>query len=259
MPRKKRARLEGNVSQTNPNQPPLNERVQAAFLSYRQELDEKQALHEKIFKLNRELTIASKQVICLLHRITVHSPEDREAKLAEAEAKLQELRVEKLAAIAEETKDSDQHARTFSGGVQEYIEALTFYHFLKGEVIPNRASAGSFCSTEEGPHFPLSTSDYVLGLADLSGELMRAATMAAAAGNRDFPGRLLEVLQEMAAAFQLLDAGVSVTFARQKMQAMRRSVCKVERLCYSMHVRGEVTLPSHLVAAVTEAGDSGPE
>lgn len=87
---------------------------------------------------------------------------------------MQELRAEKLQLIAEEMQYSDQLRRTFSGGemtevdvyknraaltfttfllegVQEYIEALTFFHFLKGETIPNRDSSALLCTTEVSP------------------------------------------------------------------------------------------------------------
>lgn len=136
---------------------------------------------------------------------------------------------------------------------------LPLWFFLDPFHIPVLYRAPNFLPfRQEGPRFPLSTENYVLGLADLAGELARSATMAAAAGNREVPVRLLGVLQNFSAAFQLLDS-VKCRDLGRKLQALRQSVCKVERLCYSLHVRGEEALPTHLVAAVNDADDSGQE
>lgn len=66
----------------------------------------------------------------------------------------------------------DRFHRQFTPGLQEYIEAVTFYHYLRfhGRLVT---------PTELRDHYGLADrvrmDDYVLGVADFTGELMRFA------------------------------------------------------------------------------------
>lgn len=53
--------------------------------------------------------------------------------LKEAEQRLEELRVRNFAAIAEELEDEDPYLflRAYSPGLQEYVEAHSYYRYLK--------------------------------------------------------------------------------------------------------------------------------
>lgn len=87
-----------------------------------------------------------------------------------------------------------RYQRNVSPGLQEYIEALSFAHYLEFRTLisydevqktisdedgkPVRftiASAVPQCLTSSTQYFPLPMEDYLLGLADLTGELMRYA------------------------------------------------------------------------------------
>lgn len=111
----------------------------------------------------------------------------------------------------------------------------------------------------DGPGVELSPDDYLLGLYDFTGELMKFAitTMATSgelpaitaaqdgntAGGDSSPGMQRNVLTDMRdlrSALESLDAGLG-PFARdveKKMGVMRQSVEKVERALYGLTVRG---------------------
>ena len=116
------------------------------------------------------------------------------------------------------------------------MEAVSFRHYLETQrLIPfddARAQiAGGVVLTEE---------DYVLGLFDLVGELMRFAITGMATGGalpRGGEGRdILTDLRQMRAAFEGLDGAGGR--AGRKMDVMRTCVEKVEGAVYGMIVRG---------------------
>ena len=113
--------------------------------------------------------------------------------LDEAERRLEELKETVWRKIAEELRSEEdyQFIRAYSPGLQEWVEALSFYHFLRHGVIISHQD------TEAQLRFsPLDTessslsvsvpqSEYVLGLADLTGELMRHAINALGSGDME--------------------------------------------------------------------------
>merc|ERR550519_2426311 len=81
-------------------------------------------------------------------------------------------------------------------------------------------------------------SDFVLGLGDLTGELMRNAINSVAAGNVDVCFTLLTFLQQVLEGFSKLDLRDAPKDMRRKIYTLRQSVRKVEDACYNINVRG---------------------
>ena len=142
-----------------------------------------------------------------------------------------------------------RYQRQISGGIQEYMEAISFQHYLTTQtLIPLPVAVASL---PDG--ITLTGDDYVLGIFDLVGELMRfAITTMATTGS--LPGREGEVegdggrdiLMDMRAlrvAFQGLDTGSCGGTGlgkdvEKKMEVMRTCVEKVETAVYGMIIRG---------------------
>lgn len=87
----------------------------------------------------------------------------------------------------------------------------------------------------------LTPHDYLYGVFDLFGELMRFATVTTAQNGEMLGGvdgrNILGDIQELGCAFELLE-GIPTRDYKGKMEAMRQSVRKVERLGYGLVVRG---------------------
>ena len=135
-----------------------------------------------------------------------------------------------------ELRDEDhyQYIRAYSAGPQEWIEALSFYYFLKFKKISSFAfvqqqlefrldKSDTVNDTSEIPEkesndstdteklvvtVTVPQSEYILGIADLTGELMRNAINALGAGNMEICFVLLEILQSMAEGFGKLSRKV---------------------------------------------------
>lgn len=142
-----------------------------------------------------------------------------------------------------------RYQRQISGGIQEYMEALSFEHYTRHQklITPEEAAA----TLPE--NVTLTGDDYILGIFDLVGELMRfAITTMATSGSipgsektPDAPDQrdILMDLRALRRCFQALDTTSSKDSflgrdAEKKMEVMLTCVEKVETAVYGMIVRG---------------------
>ena len=161
--------------------------------------------------------------------------------------------------------NSYRYSRNITGGNQEFIEAVTFQHYLAtGKLLTYDESCDMFrrlcvgkdatpaTTIDQGPQ--LAVEDYVLGLYDMTGELMRFAitTMATGGtlpsvngldGNEEVIGErtVLTDLRALSSGLESLEVGHGSSFARdveKKKDVMRTCVEKVERALYGLRVRG---------------------
>ncbi|KAI9834386.1 MAG: hypothetical protein M1819_002997 [Sarea resinae] len=203
------------------------------FEHFRAELDEHHDRRERVIKASRDVTAASKKMIFAMQRArtlcTPLPPAISSALLPHQKTISQSLR-----SIAPDLRgiNAYRYQRQVSGGLQEYIEAVTFEHYLRtgtllefetaragvvaimhdggsgggggGEGVPHReeqpeakADGGENMAdadmimdmdTKENaelaptlqPEAVLTEADYLLGIFDLVGELMRFAITAMA-------------------------------------------------------------------------------
>ncbi|XP_023703705.1 translin-associated protein X [Cryptotermes secundus] len=250
-----------------------------SFQQYAAELDFKHDKYERIVKLGRDITIESKRIIFLLH--TLDRESKRKTVLAEAMSRLMQLVNTHFKAIAKELKGEDpyQYMKAYSAGLQEYIEAVTFHDYLMNSSLPSWTKiqadlnyTNMDVSTEHerpnttvtednsentrsaGYHndFPLKTFvspvDYILGVADLTGELMRKCINNLGSGDIEGCYQTCTFVREIYSGF----LGVSCTGFKEiarKIVTLRQSLSKMENACYMIHVRGS-EIPKHMLADV---------
>jgi predicted translin family RNA/ssDNA-binding protein len=157
--------------------------------------------------------------------------------------------------------NAHRYARQISGGCQEYVEAASFQHYLTTATILSYEEAASQMKSldAEGPGVELSLEDYLLGIYDMTGELMKFAITAMATsgslpsintgdttGSADAVTQagtqrtVLTDMRNLRAALESLDSGTG-PFAKEvdkKAEVMRASVEKVEKALYGLTVRG---------------------
>ncbi|KAK3698425.1 hypothetical protein QZH41_001192 [Actinostola sp. cb2023] len=214
-----------------------NSPVITSFKEIQKELDARYDKYERIVKSSRDLTIHSKRIIFLLQRVV--GAENKDRLLDEAQQKLLEVK-QFLKAIAVELVNEDAYRfeRAYSPGVQEYIEALSFHHYIKHlSLISFKEVQAELQFTANEDHIALEVSplDYVLGIADLTGELMRLCLNSAANGDTDTPIAVCKFLRQVHddfVAFGSLSRDVA-----SKLRVLSSSLQKVERACYTLEVR----------------------
>lgn len=195
---------------------------------------------------------------------------------AEVDSRLTEIS-KLLASIAPEVQGINRHRYSRSlVCLEELVEALTFAHYIKTQqlitydelclvvedltrrgAVPEdaiMADADEQLPTEKSqptanaptPTISLTDDDYVYGVFDLSGEMMRFATTTAALTGKmasgdtgDSKRTIVEDMHELGSFFEMLPlrAGNRMTWEK-KLEVMRQSVRKVEKLGYDRMIRG---------------------
>ncbi len=166
---------------------------------------------EKIIKKSRDIIKLSKQII-----YSVHRDELSEASIL---VKKIEKELEALKTIAKKsTKLSFEGS--FKMAVQEYVEAILYYNFVKqGKLIDLKVSAEHF----------------VLGLADLPGELVRRAVFLA--GKREVE-KVIKIKDEVDHLYgELLRFDFRDHEIRRKVDAVKYSLKKLEDLVLDLKLR----------------------
>ncbi|XP_031157218.1 translin-associated protein X isoform X2 [Sander lucioperca] len=255
-PRRNADAVQDRDASANPSSP-----VIAAFKVFQQELDTKHDKYERLVKISRDVTIESKRTIFLLHRVT--SVPNAEDILNEADVKLDAVR-QKIGQIAEELRGEDifQFHRAFTAGIQEYVEAVSFLHYIRHRSLISLEEINArlvFMTTEKGSAealqpggqvltFQVTPSDYLLGVADLTGELMRMCISSVGNGDIDTPFQLSQFLRQIHDGFSYI-GNTGPYEVSKKLHTLRQSLGKVEDACYALRVRGS-EIPKHMLADV---------
>uniref|UniRef100_A0A8C1JPD0 Translin-associated factor X n=1 Tax=Cyprinus carpio TaxID=7962 RepID=A0A8C1JPD0_CYPCA len=197
---------------------------------FQQELDTKHDKHERLVKISRDITIESKRTIFLLHRVT--SVPDVEEILTEADVKLDSVR-QKIGQIAEELKGEDLHQ---------------FHRAFTPGMTTNTYDGQPTCHVACVLTFQITPTDYLLGVADLTGELMRMCISSVGNGDIDTPFQLSGFLRQIHDGFSYI-GNTGPYEVSKKLHTLRQSLGKVEDACYTLRVRGS-EIPKHMLADV---------
>ncbi|KAG6910594.1 hypothetical protein DXG01_009545 [Tephrocybe rancida] len=223
----------------------------AAFDDYRAHLDDYNDRRERLIKASRDVTNLSKRTIFLLHRIMIETDSDDAATSAAASGQEKLREVQKLYASLKLELEGDRfwrYQRQVSPGLQEYIEALSFAHYLQHKsLISFDEVQKTLCDPDGVPYFPLTVSDYLLGLSDLTGELMRFAI--SAIGRRGGRAKASEVCAFVRACKADFERMTPYIRDLSKKQAVTtQSLEKIEDAAYAIIVRGsEYALPQEML------------
>ncbi|KAI1454559.1 Translin [Annulohypoxylon moriforme] len=205
------------------------------FESFRSELDEHHDRRMKIGKVSRDVTALSKKIVRKLNQpLPAHIQSDVDARLKEI--------TELLKTIEEDVAGTNRYRYPLIC-LEEFVEAISFSHYLQHQNIITFAEAQAALPV----NITLTPSDYVFGIFDLTGEMMRFAT-AVTALSGSMPGRdakgsegrtILKDMQEVSSLLQICPplGGKPGTYSK-KLGIMIEQVRKVERLGYGITVRG---------------------
>lgn len=255
----------GNMAAQEVNRSPF----MPMFEVFRAELDEHHDRRERIIKASRDITALSKKIIFSLQRVrALNQPiPPHIAKETSSRAASIKTLFESIAADLQGI-NSWRYQRQISPGIQEFMEAVSFDHYLQNQrlITLEEAKSKIECGIE------LTSDDYVLGLFDLVGELMRFA-ITTMATNGSLPGSdsagksksgvertIITDLRLLRSSFEGLDTsscgGTGLgKDVEKKMEVMKTCVEKVEYSLYGMIVRGRER-PSGWVPEASAAVES---
>ncbi|XP_066937230.1 translin-associated protein X [Macrobrachium rosenbergii] len=259
---KQRKHLASDTSQDTP--------LMTLFRDYSRTLVDKNDKYERVYKTSRDITVRSKRIIFSLQRIPGLDGDEREKILSSAASDLREIEQTQMKYIAQELVDEEpyQFVYAYTGGLQEYIEALSLHHFLTTDKIighsdiQERLSFGS--SEEDNDVVPMSVlvqpKEYILGIADLTGELMRFCIKCVSTGDFEVCYRICDVLKRIHGGFLSLGY-IPLRELYYKFTVFRSSLHKVEEACYSLQLR-KSEVPAEMlgdVFAMYDADESHQE
>ncbi|KAI5369806.1 Putative Translin family [Septoria linicola] len=228
------------------------------FEQFRAELDEHHDRRERIIKASRDITAASKKIIFTLQR-TRRLNEPLPQNIAKGNEPYYKNIAAQFASVSNDLQGLNAHrySRQITGGCQEWMEAVSFEHYLTtASLITFEDAAIKLRGLDQnGSGIALTIEDYLLGIFDMTGELMRFAitTMAmngklpeitsapdTAESSSEDTRSILHDMRALRSALEALNArgGPLGKDVDKKMEVMRASVEKVERALYGLVVRG---------------------
>jgi predicted translin family RNA/ssDNA-binding protein len=205
--------------------------MKAEFAKHAEYLNTLNDKRERLVKASRDLTMNSKKAIFQVHRI---SKNNKEEVLSKAENDLTVVVNQYIGKLVKELQGTDfwKLRRAYTFGVQEYVEAATFCRFCKTGTLLSLAEINdSLLELGDKSVEPLQINvlDYVLGVADLSGELMRLAIGRISDGEVEYAKNICafvrDIYRELTLVVPLMDDNSEM---KKKMETMLQSVVKIE-------------------------------
>ncbi|CAO2657494.1 Nn.00g036200.m01.CDS01 [Neocucurbitaria sp. VM-36] len=148
----------------------------AMFEGFRKELDEHHDRRERIIKASRDITASSKKIIFTLQRVRTVG-QAVPPFVTKNNTQYWETIEKQYASIAADLQglNAYRYSHNITGGNQEFMEALSFQHYLETQslISYDEAKARIAKMSGEAGDVPLTPEDYVLGICDMTGELMR--------------------------------------------------------------------------------------
>ncbi|EJU01039.1 Translin [Dacryopinax primogenitus] len=221
------------------------EMIMEAFNGHREVLDEFYDRREVLVKLSRDITALSKKCIFMLHRLMSDPSNtpgiEREQSLVAAKQGYECLKqIKSMLENAREYLRGNEfwkYQRSIAPGLQEFIEAYGFAYYLEHNALVHYADIQAYLSDDSGiPYFPLPPSDYLLGISDLTGELMRYAISAITTPGGRIRARVVcDFVRDCRAKFEAF--APQIKGLDQKQKATTSSLRKMEDATYAMAIR----------------------
>lgn len=186
------------------------------FAALRKELEDYRKTKDRILDLSREVVTLSKQVI--------YSQQRGEGKAAQELLKKMQALYRELCAAVKQRPDMLGNSMVCVAG-QELVEASTYVAIEQGKAVPRAADLGVDALT------------YLLGVADLSGELVRSAVLSSIGGDVKRVSELRDILQALYG--ELIRIDNREKDLRRKIDKVGYDLEKVENLMLDLSLKGK--------------------
>lgn len=239
-------------------------------------------LQEALVKMSRDITQESKKVGFLLQRTT---PSNRSQIVQEAEAALRKVRSMVRAQFAAmPPRDVLRYNKSIGWSHQEFVEAWGLWRYVIGSRAPMFREFQDWLNTEDDadlgaegrvttdevrarnaeahPRMSVTLFDFILGLFDVGGEVMRLCVASVATLSQDAgaPFRALEYVQALQHALTAGSGSVDLKEYEKKNTVLQQCREKIESVCFDLRLR-KAEFP-HIDASafsIGQGGGGGPE
>lgn len=180
------------------------------FSKIREGMDAEDARREEIIKESRDVLKKSKQAIYEVHRGNVDEAEKLLASVLALKKKLDP----KVSATS--------RTGSYAAAMEEYVEAAVLVGYVK---------TGAIITLKE---LAVEPEEYLAGLADVTGELMRRAVLVAIKKDVAEVERIHDVINQLYGQFVQFDFRNGDL--RRKYDSIKYNLQKVERTLYDLHL-----------------------
>ncbi|MBI2541477.1 hypothetical protein HYV80_02100 [Candidatus Woesearchaeota archaeon] len=181
------------------------------FDKIREEMHRLDLQREDVIQTSRDVIHISKQIIYAAQR---NEMETAASSIKAIKGKIKKLKKFRI------PNDTNINAVAF----QEYVEAISFYEFVKNKKIPTRQSLG------------VPAEDYLSGLCDLTGELVRKAVYDVIHKKFDEAERIKELVHDIYGEF--LKLHLRNGELRKKSDSIKWNLKKLEEVMYDISMKG---------------------
>ena len=185
------------------------------FVNIRKEMEEVEKKRELLIQKSREIIKLSKLIIYSLHRNDLKSASNTVEQIKKEKTRLEKISKKRL--------DTDMN----KVAIQEYVEALCYYGFVKDSKIPTKSSLN------------VDTEDYLLGLCDLTGELGRRAVMDVINKRFEDALKIKELVDEIYGEF--LKFNLRNSELRKKSDSIKWNLKKLEDVIFDITIKGKLS------------------
>jgi predicted translin family RNA/ssDNA-binding protein len=183
------------------------------FEAMRKEMDAFDKNREDLIAQSREVIKLSKKIIYAIHR----------KDMKEASASVSEIK-QKVKSIMKLTEATElEFAGARRAALQEYVEAICYFEFIKGGKVPTHTDLG------------LDPETYLLGICDLSGELVRNAIHEVIDGDTKSALKVKDVVTEL--FWELSQFDFRNGELRRKFDGIKYDLKKLEDLALQLKLR----------------------
>ena len=186
-------------------------------------MDHRDKLRERLIKSCRDGQKAGKQAIFALHR----GDKEKALKLLND---CENCVLNDLMPILQE--EPDLRGGSFSGVLEEYVEAYLFYYWLQTDDEGNNNEPCGKILNPDSLRLKVSTEEYLGGLCDLSGEITRFAIARGTKRDKKCVQLCLETNKRIYNTLRMI--GKVPSFLGKKKNALKMSVEKLERVQYEL-------------------------
>lgn len=210
--------------------------ITTLFTGHRDTLDKHYDQRERIIKCSRDITALSKKMVFSLLRIT---QQDSPSKVFQDCEKKHQQVLQLFQKVSVDLQGSDAYKYNWqvTPGIQEYIEAMGLWMFLRENRLVTKQEILEGLSHNGVPLVMVTDQDFILGIADLPGEVNRHCINSIGKGDLAAVQRCMEFLRTMQEGINLMMCGGYVKDLGKKLEVLDSSLSKTERAFYSMAVR----------------------
>jgi predicted translin family RNA/ssDNA-binding protein len=187
------------------------------FDEIRKDMAEFDKQREQVIKKSREIVKLSKLVIYAVHRDTIDKAAEHVKEIKKCVDELN---------TAVENKPKLVYSGSFKVAIQEFVEAVCYFEFVKNKKVPSHKELG------------VGSEYYLLGLCDLTGELVRKAVNEGINANYKQVVEIKELVADIYGEFIKMD--ITDGELRKKYDAIKYDLKKLEDLVLELKIKDKV-------------------